>query len=172
MKRPSFLAYVDFASTDPNATGEFYEAVLGWKHDIQEAGIYHRMIPGGSFDGADGQPSGIRHLHMGIFNVANVRPHPDPAGVEPRFIAKEGRRARIWVEISPDDTHQRIMTEATDRGAITLWRDHIFTRFGGLTDAFRDPWGNEVIIWTEEIDKYERPGIFTKEPIEALLPPA
>ena len=163
MTRPNFLAYVDFASTDPQATGEFYQAVLGWKHDIQDPGVYHRMLPGGTFVAEDGSDSGIRHLHMGIFNVANARPHPDPAGVEPRYVAQDGRRARIWVEVSPDDMHQRILTEATDRGATILWTDHIFTRFGGLTDAFRDPWGNEVVIWTENIESAPVPEHFTRE---------
>ena len=66
------------------------------------------------------------------------------------------------------EKHQRILTEATNRGATILWTDHIFTRFGGLTDAFRDPWGNEVVIWTENIESAPVPEHFTRE--EPALP--
>ncbi|MBW4332293.1 VOC family protein [Stakelama sp. CBK3Z-3] len=163
MKRPNFLAYVDFASTDVSATGDFYDTVLGWKHDRQMEGLYHRMLPGGFFTGSDGKDSEIRHLHMGIFDAANARPHPETNGVEPRTLASEGRRARIWVEVSPDDSHDRIIAEAEKRGATILWRNHIFTCFGGLTDAFRDPWNNEVVIWTENADSPDLAPHITRE---------
>ena len=121
------------------------------------------MLPGGFALGSDGEETGVKNLHMGIFDVKNARPYPDPKGAEPRALAVEGRRARIWIEVSPDDTHERILAEAEKRGAKILWRDHIWSRFGGLSACFRDPWANEIVIWTEEADKPDLPAHYTRE---------
>jgi len=100
---------------------------------------------------------------MGIYDVRNARPHPDPQGAEPRTLDRHGRRARIWVEISPDDTADRILKEAKSRGATILWRNHFWSTFQGFNHAFRDPWGNEVVLWTEGGENATVTANFTRE---------
>jgi hypothetical protein len=78
------LIFVDLASEDPSAAGKFYAEVFGWQNDARPEGEYHRMVPGGFFKKSDGTDSEIGNLHLGIFKAANARPHPEPAGVEPR----------------------------------------------------------------------------------------
>ncbi|MBW8743909.1 MAG: VOC family protein [Sphingomonas sp.] len=161
--RPNILVYIDLASDDPDATGRFYQDVMRWENDPKPQGVYHRMLPGGKFLNKDGSESEISHLHMGIFDIKNARPHPDPEGVAPRFLAREGRKARIWVEVSPDDTAERILDAAVAGGATILWRDHFWGTFGGLNHAFQDPWGNEIVIWTEGGDNPIVPAYFSRE---------
>ena len=82
-------------------------------------------MPGSKFLLDDGTEGPTGNLHMGIFNAANARPHPDPAGVEPRDVpATDGRTARTWILVSDDDSIDRILDEAESRGATILWRDH------------------------------------------------
>jgi len=84
MSYPNTLIFVDLASDDPAAAGEFYARVFGWQNDPRPAGVFHRMVPGQHFLNADGQPSEIGNLHLGIFDVKNARPIPG---------APESRRA-------------------------------------------------------------------------------
>src|SRR5580692_12558296 len=81
---PNTLIFVDLASDDPAAAGRFYAEVFGWRDDDRPLGVFHRMVPGGNFLNPDGSESEIGNLHLGIFNAANARPHPDPNGVAPR----------------------------------------------------------------------------------------
>jgi hypothetical protein len=67
------------------------------------------MVPGGFFAKPDGTDSEIGNLHLGIFKAGNARPHPEPASVEPRALSTEGRKPRIWVLISDDDSADRIL---------------------------------------------------------------
>ena len=83
MSYPNTLIFVDLASDDPQAAGEFYAKVFGWQNDARPAGVFHRMVPGQHFLKPDGTPSEIGNLHLGIFDAGNARPHPQPAGVEP-----------------------------------------------------------------------------------------
>jgi predicted enzyme related to lactoylglutathione lyase len=147
MPQPNTLIFVDLASDDPAAAGRFYAEVFGWEDDARPAGVYHRMVPGGMFPNPDGSNSQIGNLHLGIFDAANARPHPDPAGVEPRALAEAGRKARIWVLVGDGQSYADILQRATERGATLLWRDHYWKEFNGYTHAFRDPWGNEIILW-------------------------
>src|SRR5947199_118508 len=62
--------------------------VVGWRDDDRPRGVFHRMVPRENFKNPDGSESQIGKLHLGIFNVANARPHPNPEGVEPRTLAK------------------------------------------------------------------------------------
>ena len=96
MGYPNTLIFVDFPSDDPEATARFYEQVFGWEVEGRPAGVFHRIVPGDEFL-SDGEPSGVGNLHMGIHNVANARPHPDPAGVGPRTLRTGGRTQRIWI---------------------------------------------------------------------------
>jgi predicted enzyme related to lactoylglutathione lyase len=149
MTYPNTLIFVDLAADDPSAAGVFYAEVFGWRNDARPEGLYHRMVPGDQFKNPDGSPSEIGNLHLGIFKAANARPHPEPSGVDPRALSREGRKPRVWILISDDDTPERILKAAEDRGAVILWRDHYWSEFNGFNHAFRDPWGNEIILWSK-----------------------
>lgn len=157
------LIFVDLATDDPAAAGEFYAQVFGWENDARPHGIYHRMVPGGFFKHKDGSDSDIGNLHMGIFDAANARPHPDPAGTEPRTLSKQGRKARIWILIGDDDTPERILEAAEKRGATILWRNHYWKEFNGFNHCFADPWGNEILLWGKAGENPQIPADFTRE---------
>ncbi|WP_395329283.1 VOC family protein [Novosphingobium sp. BL-8H] len=157
------LIFVDFATDDPARAGEFYAEVFGWENDARPHGIYHRMVPGGFFQNKDGTDSQIGNLHLGVFDANNARPHPNPEGVEPRTLATEGRKARIWVLVSDDDSHERILATAEKLGGKVLWRDHYWAEFNGYNHAFADPWGNEIILWGKAGENPEIPADYTKE---------
>jgi predicted enzyme related to lactoylglutathione lyase len=157
------LIFVDLASDDPAAAGSFYAEVFGWRNDARPEGIYHRMVPGGFFPQSDGSDSAIGNLHLGIFDAANARPHPMPAGVEPRTIAASGRRPRIWILIGDDDSAERILAAAEKLGATILWRDHYWQEFNGYNHAFADPWGNEIVLWGKAGENPQVPAGFTRE---------
>jgi len=163
MAYPNTLIFVDFATDDPAAAGKFYAEVFGWENDARPAGVYHRMVPGQNFLNSDGTQSDVGNLHMGIFDAKNARPHPDPTGVEPRSLAKDGRKARVWIMVSDDDSHERILSTAVKLGAEIMWRDHYWSEFNGFNHAFRDPWGNEIILWVKAGDDPQIPDNYTKE---------
>ena len=163
MAYPNTLIFVDLASDDPDAAGEFYSQVLLWEDDPRLDGQFHRMVPGQNFRNPDGSQSEIGNLHVGIGNCANLRPHPDPAGVEPRHLSTDGRKARVWIMVSDDDSIDRIMDTAEKLGATILWRDHFWKEFNGYSHAFRDPWGNEIIMWVKAGENPQIPDHFTRE---------
>jgi predicted enzyme related to lactoylglutathione lyase len=163
MSYPNTLIFVDLASDDPAAAGKFYSEVFGWRDDPRPHGVFHRLVPGQNFLQKDGRPSEIENLHLGIFDAANARPHPDPAGVEPRSLAREGLKARVWILISDDDSAERILGAAAERGAEILWRDHYWKEFNGYNHAFLDPWGNEIVLWGKAGENPSIPTGFTRE---------
>ncbi len=160
---PNTLIFVDLASDDPAAAGRFYAEVFGWRDDDRPLGVFHRMVPGGNFINPDGSESEIGNLHLGIFNAANARPHPNPAGVEPRTLAADGRKARVWILVGDGQSHEDIMARALERGATELWRDHYWKEFNGFNHAFRDPWGNEIILWVKGGSEPQIPANYTRE---------
>jgi len=157
------LIFVDLASEDPDAAGRFYAQVFGWENDARPRGEYHRMVPGGFFKKSDGTDSEIGNLHLGIFKAANARPHPEAAGVGPRHLSTDGRKPRVWVLIGDDDSADRILGKAAELGATLLWRDHYWAEFNGYNHAFRDPWGNEIVLWGKAGANPEIPAGFTRE---------
>jgi catechol 2,3-dioxygenase-like lactoylglutathione lyase family enzyme len=157
------LIFVDLASDDPSAAGRFYAEVFGWQNDARPEGLYHRMVPGGFFKNGDGTDSQVGNLHLGIFKAANARPHPEPDGVAPRHLSTDGRKPRIWVLVGDDDTPERILDTAVGLGATELWRDHYWAEFNGYNHAFRDPWGNEILLWGKAGANPEVPASFTRE---------
>lgn len=163
MTSPNTLIFVDLASDDPAAAGDFYAKVFGWQNDARPEGIYHRMVPGGFFRHKDGSDSAIGNLHLGIFKALNARPHPDPHGVEPRELSQDGRKPRVWILVGEDDSVERILSTAGSLGAEILWRDHYWTEFNGYNHAFRDPWGNEIILWVKAGEAPAIPQSFTRE---------
>jgi predicted enzyme related to lactoylglutathione lyase len=163
MSYPNTLIFVDLSTDDPEAAGAFYSEVFGWENDPRPAGTFHRMVPGQNFLNPDGTPSEIGNLHLGIHNSQNVRPHPNPEGVDPRMPSTEGRRSRIFILVSPDDNADRIIETAVRLGAEVQWRNHYWSEFNGFNDSFRDPWGNEIILWTKGGDNPTIPEHFTQE---------
>ncbi len=162
MTYPNTLIFVDFPSDDPEASGRFYEEVFGWEVEGRPAGVFHRIVPGEEFL-LDDKPSGVGNLHMGIHNVSNARPYPDPEGTEPRTLSLEGRTSRTWVMVSDDDSADRILETALRLGAKELWRDHYWAEFNGFNCAFKDPWGNTFVLWTKGGDDPQIPEGFTNE---------
>ena len=163
MAYPNTLIFVDLASDDPTAAGNFYAEVFGWTNEGRPEGVFHRLVPGQNFLNPDGSQSEIGNLHMGIFDAANARPHPDPAGVEPRALSDGGRKARIWVLVSDDDDYERILAKAVELGAELMWRDHYWKEFNGYNHAFRDPWGNEIVLWGKAGENPDVPADYTRE---------
>jgi predicted enzyme related to lactoylglutathione lyase len=163
MAYPNTLIFVDLAADDPDAAGKFYADVFGWEDDPRLDGQYHRMVPGQNFLNPDGSQSEIGNLHLGIGDCANFRPHPDPAGIEPREMSTGGRKARVWIMISDDDSADRILGTAEKLGATILWRDHFWKEFNGYNHCFVDPWGNEILLWGKAGENPQVPESFTRE---------
>ena len=130
---------------------------------IRRHGLSARKRLGQHFLLDDGTPSPIGNLHLGIHNVANARPHPDPEGVEPRELSAGGRTVRTWILVSEDDSQERILSTAERLGATILWRDHYWAEFNGFNSAFLDPWGNTLVLWTKGGDNPQIPDGFTRE---------
>ncbi len=163
MPTPNTLIFVDLASDDPVAAGKFYAEVFGWQDDHRPTGVFHRMVPGGNFFNKDGSESQIGNLHLGIFNAANTRPHPKPEGVEPRGLADGGRKARVWILVGDGQSHEAILDAAVERGATLLWKDHYWKEFNGYNHAFRDPWGNEIVLWVKSGPEPKIPAHYSRE---------
>lgn len=163
MPYPNTLIFVDFPSSDPEASAVFYEAVFGWEVEPRPLNVFHRIVPGGHFQLDDGTEGPTGNLHMGIYHVANARPHPDPGGAEPRHLATDGRTARVWILVSEDDSIERILDEAVSRGATLLWKDHFWAEFNGFNAAFEDPWGNTFVLWVKGGDDPQIPDGWTNE---------
>jgi hypothetical protein len=163
MPTPNTLIFVDLAADDPAAAGRFYSEVFGWQDDARPLGLFHRMVPGGNFRNPDGAESQIGNLHLGIFKAENARPHPDPAGVAPRTLAADGRKARIWIEVGEGQSPEQIIGQALERGAVLLWRNHYWKEFNGFNHAIRDPWGNEIILWVKGGPDPSIPDNYTRE---------
>ena len=123
--------------------------VFGWEVEGRPTGVFHRVVPGGYFPLEDGSDSPIGNLHVGISDVAKPRPHPDPAGVEPRHLARDGRGVRVWILVGDDDSEDAILDRAPSCGAKELWRHHYWAEFNGLQRRVQDPWGNTVVLWTK-----------------------
>ncbi|MEO5722905.1 MAG: VOC family protein [Ilumatobacteraceae bacterium] len=159
MASPNTLIFVDFPSNDLAASAKFYAEVFGWVVEPRPANVFYRAVPGGHFPLADGSPSEIGNLHMGVFDAANARPHPDPAGAEPRDLSSSGRTARTWILIGDDDSEDRILDTAERLGATVLWRHHYWAEFNGYNGAFVDPWGNTFILWGKGGDNPSLEGV-------------
>jgi predicted enzyme related to lactoylglutathione lyase len=147
--KPNTLIFVDFPSDDVEACAKFYGDVFGWMVEGRPTGVFHRGVPGGFFPLEDGSDSPVGNLHVGFFDAANARPHPDPAGVEPRHLSRDGHSPRVWILVSDDDSEDAILARAEEHGAEVLWRHHFWKEFNGFNGAFRDPWGTTIVLWTK-----------------------
>ncbi|MEL7389868.1 MAG: VOC family protein [Pseudomonadota bacterium] len=162
MGYPNTLIFVDLTSDDPSAAGKFYHEVMGWTNEGRPEGVYHRLVPGGNFLNSEGNPTETGNLHIGIHNSNNARPHPN-AEVPAKVLSTNDAKARIWILVSDDDNAYDILKRATDRGAVELWRDHYWKEFNGINAAFRDPWGNEIVLWIKAGENPVIPDDFTRE---------
>jgi predicted enzyme related to lactoylglutathione lyase len=161
MGYPNTLIFFDFPSDDPDATATFYSEVFGWEVEPRPAGVFHRIVPGRNFlvDGVEG-PTG--NLHMGISNVVNRRPHPDPENGT-ASLNQGGGGPRVWILVSDDDDADDILERAVERGATEMWRHHYWAEFNGFSNCFLDPWGTEVVTWTKGGDDPVIPEGWTRE---------
>ena len=146
---PNTLVFVDFPSDDIEASAKFYEEVFGWEVERRLPNLFCRIVPGGQFKNEDGSDSEIGNLHLGISNVENVRPHPDPEGAGPHQLSSGVRTTRAWVLVDEDDSQDRILEAAEKLGARILWKDHYWFEFNGLSSSFIDPWGNQINLWSK-----------------------
>lgn len=162
MTYPNTLIFVDLATDDLEATNEFYRYVFNWVVEPRLPG-FSRIVPGGHFKNPDGSDSEIGNLHIGLAAVDNRRPHPDPAGVEPRHLAT-GAGVRVWILVSDDDDADAILDRAVEKGATEIWRHHYWAEFNGFNNSFLDPWGNQIVLWTKPpTDPVEVPDGWTSE---------
>lgn len=152
---PNTLIFVDFPSPDTETTADFYRQVMGWEIEGHPAGIFHRVVPGGEFPLADGSPSGVGHLHLGIYSTIEPRPDPTP----PTAVADEAGTARsaprVYVLVDDRAEQDRILTTAEKLGAAILWRDRYWREFDGWHASFRDPWGTQFILWIKPADEQD-----------------
>ena len=65
--------------------------------------------------------------------------------------------------MSDDDSVDRILGAAESNGAEILWRDHYWKEFNGYNHAFRDPWGNEIVLWVKAGESPQIPDNYTRE---------
>lgn len=159
---PNSLIFVDLPTDDPSAAGKFYAEVLGWENDPRPQGKFHRMVPGGFFQNKDGSDSEVGHLHLGMNDVSNMRPHPTAEGTGPRELS-HGRGARIWVLVDDGESPEAILDRAEANGATINWRNHYWAEFNGFNHSFTDPWGNEILLWVKGGDDPQVPGHYTSE---------
>ena len=155
--------HFEIHSADPDAAAKFYADVFGWVVEPKPADVFYRIVPGGFFPNPDGSDSEVGNLHLGIFKADNARPHPNPEGVEPRTLAGDGRKARVWILVGDGQSYEDILAKALARGATELWRDHYWKEFNGFNHAFRDPWGNEIVLWGKAGPDPKIPDSYTRE---------
>lgn len=162
MTYPNTLIFVDFVSDDTGASAKFYEEVFGWEVEHREAANFHRIVPGQNFQVDDGSQGPTGNLHLGISSNVNRRPHPNPdnGNVD---VKRGGGGPRIWILVSDDDDGDAILERALERGAKELWRHHHWAEFNGFSNAFEDPWGCELILWTKSGDDPQIPAGWTNE---------
>ena len=147
MTYPNTLVFIDFPSDDVDAAHAFYTEVFNWEIEERIPSLFHRIVPGQNFKVDDGSQGPTGNLHMGLSNAANVRPHPDSEPTEPTTMNPGGRAIRAWILVSEDDSFDRILSAAERLGGTILWRDHFWTEFGGANASFRDPCGNQIMLW-------------------------
>jgi len=129
------LIFVDMPSSDPAATQRFYEQLFGWQINPRPEGEFHQIVPG------DG-------LHLGIFNAQSQPPDPAPGSLAPRG---GGVEPRVYILV--DDTPTRYLDKAVALGATRLWDEHHWGEFNGYHASFRDPWGNQIVMWQPKDDR-------------------
>ncbi|MCU1459144.1 MAG: glyoxalase/bleomycin resistance protein/dioxygenase [Actinomycetia bacterium] len=54
---------------------------------------------------------------------------------------------RVYVLV---DDPPAYLQQALDLGSTTLWEETEWPEFGARYAAFRDPWGNEIVLWRDK----------------------
>ena len=122
------LIFVDFPAPDPEVAQRFYEEVFGWTIKGRPAGEFHQIVP-------------REGLHLGIFNERSRPPDPEPGPPAARSV----NQPRIYVLVEEEPAHY--LDKAVSLGATELWRETYWKEFGGWHASFRDPWGNQIVVW-------------------------
>lgn len=123
------LVFVDFPSPDPAATQSFYEAVFEWSVEGRPRGDFHRIVPG-------------EGLHLGIFNERTQTPSPAP---DPTLRRARSLHPRTYILV---DREPSIYLETVRKlGGEILWEEQYWAEFDGWHASFRDPWGNQIVLW-------------------------
>lgn len=122
------LIFVDLPTSDVQAAHDFYAELFGWTINPRPAGEFHQIVPG-------------EGLHLGLFNEQTQPPAPAPAAPAPR----SGVAPRTYILV--DAPAEQYLDRAVALGATELWRGQWWEEFGGHHAAFRDPWGNEIVLW-------------------------
>jgi hypothetical protein len=96
----------------------------------------------------------VRNLNLGVYSL--TEPRPDPRTPE---LLRESSRAgiRVYVVNRTRAEQDAVLARAQARGADVLWRDCYWREFEGFHCAFRDPWGNQVVLWTHGSEHDEIP---------------
>ena len=163
MTYPNTLIFVDFPSTEPTASAAFYEAVFGGRSNLAPRTSSTASCPARTSRSTTGR----RARPATCTWASSTSPTPVRIPIRrvsnPATVATDGHSARVWILVSEDDSIERILTEATSRGATLLWKDHYWAEFNGFNAAFLDPWGNTFVLWTKGGDNPEIPEGWTNE---------
>lgn len=146
------LIFVDFPSPDPVATAQFYAEVMDWGIEPHPEGVFHLLRPGGYFEQEDAQPSTVRNLNLGVYSLAD--PAPDPTSYTTPLRESTGAGIRVYVMTPTKSEQDLVLDRAQSRGATILWKDLYWDEFEGFHGAFRDPWGNQVVLWVHGDPEY------------------
>ena len=103
-------------------------------------------------------PDATRQFYADLFRWEfNRRPanefHEILPGIKPNLgIHKEdtpmtGPIPRIYVMVEDPPA---MLSHAIEKGATKLWDEVHWAEFDGRHAAFRDPWGNEVVLWRDK----------------------
>ena len=122
------LIFVDLPVSDLQAAHDFYEELFGWVINPRPAEEFHQIVPG-------------EGLHLGLYNAQTQ--HPDPNGTSPPPRSTLEPRTYILVDAPP----ATYLDKAVALGATELWRDQWWEEFQGHHASFRDPWGNQIVMW-------------------------
>lgn len=85
------------------------------------------------------RPAGEFHEVLpGIKPNLGIHREPEPVS---------GPVPRVYVMVSDPPAY---LARAVEMGATTLWDEVLWEEFGGRHAAFRDPWGNEIVLWRDK----------------------
>lgn len=125
---PNTLIFVDLPVSDTEAAHRFYQELFGWEINPRPAGEFLQVVPG-------------EGLHLGIFDDTKQTPDPDP---QPQP-ARAGLAARTYILVENEPASY--VEKAVELGATELWGEAWWPEFNGWHASFRDPWGNQIVLW-------------------------
>jgi catechol 2,3-dioxygenase-like lactoylglutathione lyase family enzyme len=164
MASPHTLIFVDFPSDDVEACAAFYRDVFGWEvggtsRPASSTARSRRLLPA-----PRRLDSPIGNLHLGFYDARNARPHPDPAGVEPRHLSRDGPTLRVWILLGDDETEDEVLRRAEKHGATGALAPPLLEGVQrASTGRSKDPWGNTVVLWGKGGDDPIIPEDYTRE---------